>query len=494
MTNPENTQRNIFEHIQKEKILEELIDIFGKPHVSDKPHDLYPYSYDATESEGYMPDFVVLPEIVEEIVRLVKFCNEYKIPIVPYVSGNNVGGLTIPQQGGIICDMGKRMKKIIKIHDSMMYALLEPGVTWGQLKKYLDENHPNLKYGYTYAPPYASVLANGLLSGMSNLSTSYGCMADWVNGLEVILNTGDIVRTGSCFLSKEYKDDNWFVRYPIPDLTSLFMCWQGMTGIVTKAAVLLWPKKKYNTALVALVYGGNECADLVKEIGRTECCEDVSAMNTEIIKMTFGIINPPKYDKEPDYGVVLSLSANTMELLNAKVAYVKQTFEKINEKSDKVMKLTNFEPFANLLGEKFSIYYDLPTAITPMMEFSGVTWVGCYGSTDSTGALFNKFSKISQERNQELLIFMKSMKYSHYCSFMAILRYKKHKEVEKIKKLQEEFLNIMLDNDCIPYKMPSWMTKIVKERCDPNWVKLLQRVKQTMDPNVIFNPGKWGFY
>ncbi|MHA1283016.1 MAG: FAD-binding oxidoreductase [Promethearchaeota archaeon] len=487
-------KRDIYELIDKESVLKELRSIFGEKYVSNKPVDLYPYSYDATESDAYMPDFVVLPQNIEEIIELAKFANKYKIPIIPYTSGNNVGGLTIPEQGGIICDMGKRMKKIIKVHESMMYAIIEPGVTWGQLKRFLEKYYPNLKYGYTYAPPYAGVLANAILSGMSNLSTAYGCTADWINGLEVVLSTGEIVRTGSCFLSNELKDDNWFARYPIPDLTGLFMCWQGTTGIVTKAAIQLWPNKKYKTVLVVLVYGADECAELVKEIGRTECCEDVSAMNIEIIKMTFGLKNPPKFEKEPDFGIVITISAHTKPLLSAKVDYVKEIFEKIRENSQKNMFLTNFSTFVNLLGEKFAIYYDLPTVITPMVEFSGVTWVGCYGSTDNIGFLFKRCYEIFKEYKREPLMFMKSMKYSHYCAFMTIIRYNQSKEKKKVKELQRIFLELMLKNDCIPYKTPRWMTEIIRQRCDINWIKLLERIKKVMDPNNIFNPGKWNLF
>ena len=68
-----------------------MVEIFGAEYVSDKQVDLYPYSYDMTESEPHMPDFVVIPENKGQLVELVNFCNEYIIPITPYVSGNNVG-------------------------------------------------------------------------------------------------------------------------------------------------------------------------------------------------------------------------------------------------------------------------------------------------------------------------------------------------------------------------------------------------------------------
>ncbi|MHA1293403.1 MAG: FAD-binding oxidoreductase, partial [Promethearchaeota archaeon] len=83
-----------------------------------------------TESKSGLPDFVVIPENVDQLVKLVKFCNTNAIPIVPYITGNNVGGLTIPEKGGIIVDFGKKMNKILYINENMMYALLEPGVTF----------------------------------------------------------------------------------------------------------------------------------------------------------------------------------------------------------------------------------------------------------------------------------------------------------------------------------------------------------------------------
>lgn len=484
--------RNIFEKIEKSKVLTELKNIFGDKYVSEKVHNLYPYSYDMTESPAHMPDFVVLPEKVQEIISLVKFCNEYSIPIIPYGTGNNVGGLTIPEQGGIILDMGKRMKKIIKIHESMMYAIVEPGVTFGQLKKHLDENYPNLKYGYTYAPPYASVGINTILSGMTNLSCCYGCTADWINGLEVVLNNGDLVRTGSCFISKEFKPDNWFVRYPIPDLSSLFVCWQGTTGIVTKMGIQLWPNKPYNDALLAIGYGWDECAEIVREIGRTECCEDVAAINLPgVAKMTFGLEEPKKLEKEPDFGIFILVSGQTQEILNAKIKYIHEVFHKIKEKTDKELFLTNYFTFANLLGEKFSIFYNLPSVITPLVEWNGVTWVGSYASVDNTGILLKKCNQLFEKYQKTPVIFMKNMKYSHYCTILAAVRYDKSTELEKVIQLQNELLDVMLEHNCIPYKAPVWMVKKIKERADPNWFKLLERLKNTMDSKNIFNPGKW---
>ena len=70
-------------------------EIFGVEYVSKKQVDMYPYSYDMTENEAHMPDFVVIPENKQQLIELIKFCNKYLIPITPYISGNNVGNLYI---------------------------------------------------------------------------------------------------------------------------------------------------------------------------------------------------------------------------------------------------------------------------------------------------------------------------------------------------------------------------------------------------------------
>jgi FAD/FMN-containing dehydrogenase len=84
-------ERNYFKNISPDEVYTKLVEIFGAECVSNKQVDLYPYSYDMTENEAHMPDFVVISENNQQLIELVKFCNKYIIPITPYISGNNVG-------------------------------------------------------------------------------------------------------------------------------------------------------------------------------------------------------------------------------------------------------------------------------------------------------------------------------------------------------------------------------------------------------------------
>ena len=143
------------------------------------------------------------------------------------------------------------------------------------------------------------------------------------------------------------------------------------------------------------------------------------------------------------------------------------------------------------MGEKFTNFYYLPSVITSLVQWNGVSWIGSYASVDKTGELFAKCKKIYEKYKKTPVIFMKSMKSSHYCAFLAAVRYDKSTELEKVKNIQHEILDLMLEHNCVPYKAPVWMAEIIKERCDPNWFKFLERLKEIMDPNRIFNPGKW---
>ena len=149
-----------------ETIVDELKKIVGAEYVSTAQADLYIYSQDLTEHEPSQPDLVIMPNSVEEVEAVLRLANREKIPVTPYTAGLNVGGLTIPLQGGIMLDL-KRMNRIIEVSEDDMYALVEPGVTFGQIKAYLDKHHPTLKYTYAFSPPSTGVISNALVQGLN---------------------------------------------------------------------------------------------------------------------------------------------------------------------------------------------------------------------------------------------------------------------------------------------------------------------------------------
>jgi len=487
----ETKQRNVFEKISKDSVYSKLIEIFGGTYVTKKDVDLYPYSQDMTENKPHMPDFVVIPENKEQLVELVKFCNEYSIPIVPYTTGNNVGGLTIPDYGGIVVDFGKRMNKILHVDDNMMYALLEPGVTFGQLKKHLDENFPNLRYSFPNAPPYSGVVGNALLSGMTNLGAKIGSMADSINGLEVITVDGTVARIGSCFYGNDKaEDDSWWSRYPMPDLMGLFVNFQGMTGLVTKCAVQLWPKEPIEKPQLVVFFGLTDLGPFLREIGRADIVNDVAAFSVEVAKMEVGIPEPVRYPGEPFYTAVMPMSAKTENQMNAKLEILNDIVEKLNKEGTDIH-LINYSEFAKLFGLKALNIYNLPSQILSLHEYSGLTWFGAYAPSHKFEELIEKTDALYHKHGVPPFNYLKIMKGGHYGIFRPIFRFKKFTDQDKIVKLLEEIADVCIDLGCIPYKTPSWLTAKLRKKINPGWISLFEKIKHCMDPNNIFNPGRW---
>lgn len=86
---------------------------------------------------------------------------------------------------------------------------------------------------------------------------------------------------------------------------------------------------------------------------------------------------------------------------------------------------------------------------------------------------------------------MKTLKSSHHGIFRPIFRFKKFEDQERMVKLVEEITDLCINEGCIPYKTPKWMTAKMREKINPGWINLFEKIKKCMDPNGIFNPGRW---
>jgi len=216
-------------------MIDRFVAALGQDKVISDPKALTAYDDDYSEAERVQPALAVLPTTVEEIQRIVRIANDHKIPLTPRVAGTNVGGLAIPSPGGVLIDL-RNMNRVVSVNAEDMVAVIEPGVTQQQMHDHLKDNGIPLTLGYSLGPRRSSILANLTLDGLTNRSLKYGAMGQWAAGFEVVLADGTLLKTGAWALS-----DVPFARSPFPDLTGLFVGWQGTTGIVTKAALHLIP-------------------------------------------------------------------------------------------------------------------------------------------------------------------------------------------------------------------------------------------------------------
>lgn len=249
-----------------------LVDIVGEEFVSRNEEELYIYSRDSGLTEREKPDFVVMPGSAEEVQKIVLLANKYKIPLTPVGASLTLSGLAVPIRRGLVVDL-RRMDRIIEVNRLGRYAVIEPGVTQGKLKAFLEKNYPDLCHSMPDAPPSATVVGNILIHGQGNLSQLYGFNSTMVTGLEIVLPTGKMCRIGSCSLSPY-----WFAVEPLPYLAGIFLGWFGTTGIITKLGLRLYPRKRLRDIEVFVLDDPEKVADVVYRITHTEMAEDVITM------------------------------------------------------------------------------------------------------------------------------------------------------------------------------------------------------------------------
>lgn len=97
-----------------------------------------------------------------------------------------------------------------------------------------------------------------------------------INGLEVVLPTGEICRKGSCALGND-----WYTLHPLPDL-NLFMGWSGSTGIITKVSLRLFPCKKIQKRNVFVVENENLVPKILFKLTHVGMTEDLVVVSQEI--------------------------------------------------------------------------------------------------------------------------------------------------------------------------------------------------------------------
>jgi FAD/FMN-containing dehydrogenase len=469
------------------QLKEDLEAIVGKDYVTTNRADLYIYSQDLTQAKPEWPDVVVLPANVEELKQVVVMANREKIPVTPYVAGGNIGGLAIPLQGGIIIDL-KRMDRIIEVNETDMYALVEPGVTFGHIKRHLERHHPNLVYTYAFSPPSTGIITNSLLQGLDNLSFRYGAASHWVTGLEVLLAGGDLVKIGSGSISSV-----WQSIAPFPELAGLFLGWQGTTGIITKMAVSLWPKPGYEQGLHFRVMDHKAAFELMREVSRTRVPDDVIGTSFALSKASAAAMRhekvhlypaPVRQPGEPEFTVSVQVSGNTEAELGAKMDVVRAVVRE--DLKDYQIEVPPPSPAA---------YAGFPMQALPVLSGGGgLTWVGTYGPMSRWLETVDRGCQLQDKWGIARTAYTRVMNEGHFIGLRWMLPFDKGDPelVRRIEGLCAEQLDMVLETGFVPYKTPYWAVRKIEQLAGPEWVRLHQSIKRLLDPNDIMNPGRWG--
>jgi glycolate oxidase len=212
------------------------------------------YESDALTAYRQIPLLVVLPQTVEQVSKILKWCGENKVRVVPRGAGTSLSGGALPLEDGVVLGLSK-FNRVLEIDYDNRCVVVQPGVTNLAITRAVEGA------GFYYAPDPSSQVACSIGGNVAENSggvhcLKYGLTTNNVLGVELVLMTGEIVRLGGKHLDA--------AGY---DLLGIIVGSEGLVGVVTEVTVRILPKPEAARALLvgfATVEAGGRCvADII---------------------------------------------------------------------------------------------------------------------------------------------------------------------------------------------------------------------------------------
>ncbi len=215
----------------------------GEGVISD-PDELRPYETDGLTAYRQPPLIVVLPETTAQVCRVLKYCHEQGIKVVPRGAGTSLSGGALPLADGVLLGMAK-FNRILEVDFDNRCAVVQPGVTNLAVTQAVEHA------GFYYAPDPSSQIACTIGGNVAENSggvhcLKYGVTTNNLMGLEMVLMDGTVLKVGGKHLDAEGYD-----------LLGLMTGSEGLLGVITEVTVCLLRKPETARA-VLLGFSTNE--------------------------------------------------------------------------------------------------------------------------------------------------------------------------------------------------------------------------------------------
>ena len=482
-------------------IKSDLTKIVGKEHVSDKKEDCEKYSCDFSLVPPGLPDAVAWPANTGEVGKIVAWCNENNIPVVPVSSKVHFYGCAIPKQGGVVIDFS-RMNKILEIDTDNRLVRIEAGVTWKQLTKEL------AKKGMRMIMPLMphgdrSVLTDYLEREVpTNTVYDYG---EPTQSLEVVWPDGAAFRCGSAsvngFPSSKSRGAN--PSGPGLDFYRFVQGAQGTMGIVTWISLKAESIPKMDKIFFAPVYDLPYALDFLYRILPRRIGQEVLLLNNNDLA-AIAADSEDDIDRLraefPPWSLVLVISG-LLRRPEEKIAYEENFLKEILKNAFPKLPLSDNLPGFPGLGRK----------LLPMLRAPWPTNV-TYWKNRPRGASQSLFFITKPEQVPAFIEVMEIVagKYSYPMtdigSYIQPIEHNRACQVEftffydsgdvgetaLVADLYRDTALAMMDEGAFFTRPYGELAPIIYDRA-ANYTMTLRRVKKVFDPKNILNPGNLCF-
>jgi len=221
--------------------------------VVDTVNEMRAFESDGLTAYRQLPLVVVLPETVAQVSRILKYCDERNIRVVPRGSGTSLSGGALPLEDAVLLVMS-RFNRILEIDYPNRCVVAQPGVTNLGITNAVESE------GFYYAPDPSSQIACSIGGNVAENSggvhcLKYGLTANNVLGIEMVLMNGEVVRLGGKHLDAEGYD-----------LLGLMTGSEGLLGVVTEVTVRILRKPETARALLIGFPSSEQAGQCVADI------------------------------------------------------------------------------------------------------------------------------------------------------------------------------------------------------------------------------------
>lgn len=239
------------------ELIDALVAAVGEAHVTtgaeiaeDDTHD------EAITGIPVVPLAVVRPATTAEVAAVLQAADAARVPVTARGSGTGLSGAAIPVEGGLVVAFD-RMRAIVEIDTENHMAVVQPGITLAELDEALVPH--GLVYPVFPGENSASLGGNVNTNAGGMRAVKYGVTRHHVLGLEAVLPSGEVIRTGG----KVVKATSGY------DLTQLVIGSEGTLALVTEVTLKLHPRLEHATTVLAPFATLDQVTAVVPEVVRS---------------------------------------------------------------------------------------------------------------------------------------------------------------------------------------------------------------------------------
>ncbi|MEM3758624.1 MAG: FAD-linked oxidase C-terminal domain-containing protein [Saccharolobus sp.] len=414
--------------------------------------------------EKVKPITIFFPKNEEEVVKIVKYASQHKIPVIAWGYGTSLTGATACDKNCILIDMSK-MNKILEINEIDWYVRVQPGVKLIDLFEELE------KKGFMLPPDPASFFLCSVGGAVAESSggmkgVRYGSFREWVLALKVILPNGEIIKVGEPLRKNR-------AGY---DLVHLFVGSEGTLGIITEIwlRIIPIPKRKMVT-VAAMLKDFESAAEVIVGLRKNRILPELSEyIDVDVVKALNKNLNANL--KETDGGMLLisieeEMVSDVLKVLEGKAVDIKIAE---GEEAERLYSLRAQAAIA-VKAESKNVFYaeDIVVPVSKLPE------------------AIRRLKEIGKKYNTKFYVISHIGDGNLHPNIVIEDKELREKVFEEIARMAIDLGGSVSGEHGIGVQKAKVMVEQIVKHNGPRVLELMYEIKRLIDPEGIMNPNKF---